>query len=168
MQAGLEKKRRRRRWSGRARSLRRATSLEFKSRVGGTRSLMEAPRVESHWPEASRKFFFRAAEVLRACVEQNRDMCRSTCLIFRRNRGTRYLIEGLNTSAPAFFRAPDPADGEARTSLTLSKVGRRARFEPALGCRPIEARSTPQGSRPPRPPAPSSSLPKPPRPVRQI
>src|ERR1700687_2354518 len=28
---------------------------------------------------------------------------------------------------------------------------RRAHFEPALGCRSVEARSTPQGSRPPRP-----------------
>ena len=115
------------------------------ARVGGVR-IMEFPRVESHWAEASRNFFLGRSEVLRACVEQNRDMCRSTCLIFRRNRGTRYLIEGLNTSAPAFFRAPDPADGEARTSLTLSKVGRRARFEPALGCRSTEARGTPQGS----------------------
>ncbi|SRR6266851_7889021 len=40
-------------------------------------------------------------------------MCRSICSIFQQNRGTRYLIEALNTSEPAFFRAPDPACGEA-------------------------------------------------------
>src|SRR5216683_2420372 len=86
-------------------------------------------------------------------------MCRPISSIFQQNRGTRYLIEGLNTSEPAFFRAPDPACGEEWTTLTLSKHSRFSK--PALGCRSIDARTTPQGSRPPRPPAPSPSLLKP-------
>src|SRR5260370_21296983 len=46
-------------------------------------------------------------------------MCGSICSIFQQNRGTRYLSEGLKTFGPAFFRAPDPACGEAWMNLTL-------------------------------------------------
>ena len=79
---------------------------------------MESPRIEA-LPQGLPEVFFGGAEVLRACVEQNRHMCRSICSIFQQNRGTRYLIEGLNTSGRLFF---------ARPTQLMGRRGRASRF----------------------------------------
>src|ERR1700687_2663848 len=108
----------RRRRSGRARSLRRATRLEFKSRVA-------CPSVESHLPEASRKFFLEA---------------------------WRYEVLVARPTRPA---------GGVDDTHACERLA-KSPFSSSLGvCRSIDGRSTPQGSRPPRPLAPSSSLLKP-------
>ncbi len=142
MQAGLEKRRRRRRWSGRARSLQHLMGLGLKSGVvcrvpkpfrliheAASRpaqqrgdALFQAylrrrawaygrscdPLRSSHPGRGLPVVFFGGARGMKGLHLINCYMCCFIYSIFQRKRETRYLIEALQSSEPAFFRAPDP------------------------------------------------------------